>query len=433
MLSSTRNIYTRTFAGPGEILLLKAQEAELGSVEWKGELGADMLLIQPRKRNRATFSQDRNHATSHPASWHSTPKETPDGYPNVSVAASSASSTVGSDNVSLSRASIAALKLEELQDLSAHIAERIRIKKRYNNTPLRRILAQQAPGQASRGVVKPEEDTLSQTDTLVNAEVEVVEAERESPEAIQRRYNNTPLRRILSRQTVASPNTDGSRSTQGPRGTQGSRGSEPESLETMRARCNNTPLRRILSRQTSAKHSIEAYASPPASAPHSAASPLVPRSNTPLRRILARQTSVVSNPPNEEKEEETASNRADSVISPNSPIFSSPGLGSSSNFFWDSDKPTSSPTLESSRVHFNAETDIRAYEERIWAKSRQGVASLFGCKHESKRATIVTVAEVGVGDETRVPKRSVVGDKGSPLRRIPQRQASSDWRGEEAA
>lgn len=421
MLSSTRNIYTRTFKGPRDILLLKVQEVELGSVERKGELEADMLLIQPGKRNRATINQDQNHATSHPASWQSTPKKTSELFQNASVAASSISSTVGSDNVSLSGTSIAALNLGELQDLSAHIAERIRIKKRYNNTPLRRILAQQAPGQASRVTVKSEEDTLSQTDTLVNAEVEVVEVERESPEAIQRRYNNTPLRRILFRQTATSPNTDSLR------GTQGSRGYEPESLEIRRARYNNTPLRRILSRQTPAQHPIEAYASPPASPPHSAAPPLVPRSNTPLRRILARQTSNVSIPLNEEKEEATVSNRADSVISPNSPIRSSHSLSSSSNFFWESEQPISSSTLESSRVHFNAETDIRAYEERIWAKSKQDITALVGGKHESKLATTVTVTEVGVGDETRVSRCVVVDEKGSPLRRILQRQASSDW------
>lgn len=422
MLSSTRNIYTRTLKGPRDILLLKVQGVELGSVERKGELEADMLLIQPGKRNRATINQDQNHATSHPASWQSTPKKTSELFQNASVAASSISSTVGSDNVSLSRTSIAALNLGELQDLSAHIAERIRIKKRYNNTPLRRILAQQAPGQTSRVAVKSEEDTLSQTDTLVNAEVEVVEVERESPEIIQRRYNNTPLRRILSRQTAASPNTDGSRSTQG------SRGYEPESSEIRRARYNNTPLRRILSRQTSAQHTFETPASPPASPPHSAASPLVPRSNTPLRRILARQTSNVSIPLNEGKEQEKVYDRADSVISPNSPIRSSPGLGSSSNFFWESEQPISSSTLESSRVHLNAEMDIRAYEERVWAKSKQDITVLVSGTHESKRATIVTVTEVGVGDEARVSKRVVVDEKGSPLRRMLQRQASSGWR-----
>jgi hypothetical protein len=419
MLSSTRNIYTRTFADPGDILLLKVQEVELGSIEGKCRLGADMLLIQPRKRNRATY---QNHATSHPASWQSTPKDISNRFHNVSVAVSSASSTLAFDNANLSRTSIAALNLEELQDLSTHIAERIQIKKRYNNTPLRRILAQQAPGQASRGFLKPEEDTFSQTDTLVNAEVEAAEVSRESPEVIQRRYNNTPLRRILSRQTAASTNTDGSRSTQG------GRGYEPESLKTRKARYNNTPLRRILSRQTSAKHSVETFASPPASPPYSTASPLIPRSNTPLRRILARQTSIISDPPNEEKEEETASNRADSVISPNSPILSSPSLGCSSNSLWESEQPISSPTLMSSRVHLNAETEIRAYEELIWAKYEQGVTSLFGGKHKSKRATTITATEVKVGVETRVSKRVVVDDKGSPLRRILKRQASSDWR-----
>lgn len=182
MLSSTRNIYTRTFAGPRNILPLKAQEADLGSVGGECELGADMLLIQPRKRNRATFDQDQNHATSHPASWQSRPKDISDKFQDVSIAISSASSTVGTDNVSLSRTSIAALDLEELLNLSAHISERIQIKKRYNDTPLRRILARQAPGhQASRNPVKPEEDTSSQTDTLINTEVEGAKVSKESP------------------------------------------------------------------------------------------------------------------------------------------------------------------------------------------------------------------------------------------------------------
>jgi hypothetical protein len=355
-----------------------------------------MLLIQPRKRNRATFNQDQNHATSHPASWQSTTKDSSNTIQNEIVAVSSASSTVGSDNVSLSRTLIAALNLEELQELSTHIAERIQIKKWYSNTPLRRILTQQAPGQASRSSVKPEEDTFSQTDTLVNTDVEAAEVSRESPEVIQRRYNNTPLRRILSRQTASSPSTDGSRSTQG------NRGYEPESLEIRKARYNNTPLRRILSRQTSTQRSVEKSDSPLASPPYSTASPLVPRSNTPLRRILARQASIISDHPNVEKEEEAASNRADSVISPNSPILSSPGLSSSSNSLWNNDEPISSPTLAPSRVHFNAETEIRAYEECIWAKSEQGVTSLSGGKHDHKLDTTVTVTEVKVGVETRV-------------------------------
>ncbi|KAG9198574.1 hypothetical protein G6514_009815 [Epicoccum nigrum] len=382
-----------------------------------------MLLIQPRKRNRATFDQDQNHATSHPASWQSRPKDISDKFQDVSIAVSSASSTVGADNVSLSRTSIAALDLEELLNLSAHISERIQIKKRYNDTPLRRILARQAPDhQTSRNPVKPEEDTFSQTDTLINTEVEGAKISRESPGVIQRRYNNTPLRRILSRQTVSRPTTDGYCSTHR------SRGYDSESPETRKARYNNTPLRRILSHQTSAKHSIETYASPPASTPRSTESPLVPRSNTPLRRILARQTSIVSDTPNEEKEQDAASNRADSVISSNSPILSFPSLGSSSKSLWGNENSLSSLILAPPYVHLNAETDIRAYEERIWAKSKQGMTPLFGGKHESKRATTVTVTEVGVGNETRVSNRVVVDDKGSPLRRILQRQASSDWR-----
>lgn len=72
--------------------------------------------------------------------------------------------------------------------------------------------------------------------------------------------------------------------------------------------------------------------------------------------------------------------------------------------------------------------DIRAYEERVWAKSKQDITVLVSGTHESKRATIVTVTEVGVGDEARVSKRVVVDEKGSPLRRMLQRQASSGWR-----
>src|SRR5690242_746118 len=180
-----------------------------------------MLLIQPRKRCRAAFDQD--HARSHPASWQPVAQEDP-----ADVRASTHTAVSGSV-ASFPKSSIAALSLEQLQELSTHISDRIQIKRRYNNTPLRRIIARQASGAPSLTPTRSEEDTFSQTDTLVNSEV--LEAPRDSIESIQARYNSTPLRRILARQASSEQRARLSHNAS-------STPHEPESLEVRKARYN---------------------------------------------------------------------------------------------------------------------------------------------------------------------------------------------------
>lgn len=273
-----------------------------------------MLLIQPRKRSRAL-----DHATTHPASWQT---DTTDSLVcearTFSRAESSSPSTVCDDGTGFSTTSIAALDLHQLQQLSVLISERIQIRKRYNNTPLRRIIARQVSTQPVHGSVKVEEDRLSQTDTLLGPEAVEVEIAKESPEAIKARYNDTPLRRILSRQVSvmgkeARPH-DASGRVQPAR----------EPVEVRKRRYNNTPLRRILSGQATLERPREPaaniVASPSLYTVHTTPSTPVPRSNTPLRRILTRQVSAHSVTLKEEDDE--LSDRADSVISLASPTLS---------------------------------------------------------------------------------------------------------------
>lgn len=418
MLSSTRNIYCQTFAAPGKFLLRKAQGEPPEDVR-NLEGYKDMLLIQPRKRSRANFDQD--HARSHPASWQPVVQETP-----ADIRAST--HTVVSGSVaSFSKSSIAALSLEQLQELSTHISDRIQIKRRYNNTPLRRIIARQVSGAHSPTPTRPEEDTFSQTDTLVNSEV--LEAPRDSVESIQARYNSTPLRRILARQVSAEQRE---KSTSNASSTPPY---EPESLEVRKARYNDTPLRRILSRQTSAEHPKETTSSNVSSSISSqrSVSTIVPRSNTPLRRILSRQASAQTIL-TRQKDDDELSDRADSVISPDSPILSRPvsqpsvlvELTSESRIrayeiaVWGITKTL---PLPAAREHCNSNDSIRAYEEAIWAKHAVLVRAP---KPEESQGTSVMVMEVFA--DAKKPKRIVVDSKGSPLRRILQRQTSQDWR-----
>lgn len=380
-----------------------------------------MLLVQPRKRSRATF--DLDHSRSHPASWQPVAQATP------TDARSPADVATPNSTISLSKSSIAALSLEQLQELSTHISDRIQIKKRYNNTPLRRIIARQVSSTPAPTPARSEDDTFSQTDTLVNSEV--LEAPRESAATIQARYNSTPLRRILARQASAEQSSTPSRSALAtPR-------YEPESLEVRKARYNDTPLRRILSRQTSAEHFKETTSStapsPSPVSPQRSISTAVPRSNTPLRRILSRQSSSQTPPPRQ-KDDDELSDRADSVISPDSPILSKATHQPSAlieltpearirayeTALWGLTKPAPTPAP---REHFNSEARIRAYEEALWAKETAQVRSP---EAEESKETTVTVTEVSA--DAKKPKRIVVDSKGSPLRRILQRQTSRDWR-----
>jgi hypothetical protein len=416
MLGSTRNIYIKTFAAPSNILLEKALEGQFHQSKEDTALHGNMLLIQPRKRSRATL----DHTTSHPASWQSDAKETSANTQKFSVnEARQATSTARENHNILSKTEIAALSLEQLQQLSALVEDRIQIKKRYNNTPLRRIIARQVSGEVVRRPSPPESDTSSQTDTLVNTEV--LESTWESPETIQARYNSTPLRRILNRQISGEKRT----------GVLNSAATtaryEPESLEIRKRRFNNTPLRRIVSRQSSGEPQEDNTATSQVSSQSYVSTP-VPRSNTPLRRILSRQTSSYTTL---KKEDDEVSSRADSVIDPESPIRSrttqstaTVHLGSEDELrayeqvFWGKSNPPSIP-----RVTLNSEAKIREYEERLWKKS---VTSYATKEEQTDRATIIKVTELTA--ETKKPKRIVVDAKGSPLRRILQRQTSSDWR-----
>ncbi|KAF1926959.1 uncharacterized protein M421DRAFT_6521 [Didymella exigua CBS 183.55] len=220
-----------------------------------------------------------------------------------------------SNSSAISKTEIVALSLEQLQELSVLVANRMQIKRRFNNTPLRRIIARQVTRSAVQAPPRSDSDTASQTDTLVNNDTP--ETNREPLQVRKARYNNTPLRRILSCQ--ASPGRwDAERPHDPMRAC-----NEPESLEVRKARFNDTPLRRIVSRQTCSNtvktpEAIGARPTPPPSVPRSQSSTPVPRSNTPLRRILSRQVSTRIIPPKEDQ----LSERADSVIDPGSPVRS---------------------------------------------------------------------------------------------------------------
>lgn len=428
MLSGTRNIYSQTFAAPRNILLNIALEEQ--SRQSKDRPGKDeMLLIQPRTRTRATL----DHTTSHPASWQSDTVGIPaNAQINPIDEPCRVRPVVREERSILSKTEIATLSLEQLQQLSTLVLDRIQIKKRYNNTPLRRIIARQASGEVDRRP-PPDSDTFSETDTLANTEV--LEPARESPETIQRRYNSTPLRRILTRQTSSERRTEAGSSAAT------SAKYEPESLEVRKRRFNNTPLRRIVSRQTSGEHHKDNTISNPraatsAASPQSNVSTPVPRSNTPLRRILSRQASSQTVT---KKDDDELSERADSVIDPDSPIRSrstqptttvtirsSSSIRAYETALWSK---TTSPSRPTSTVHLNSESQIRAYEEALWAKSSTSYIAQERKKDEEEqkdRATTVTVSELAT--EAKKPKRIVVDSKGSPLRRILQRQTSRDWR-----
>ena len=424
MLFGTWNCYHQTFAAPEKLLLKKTPGKWLDIV--KEGRRKEMLLIQPRQRSRATF--DHDHATSHPASWQSDAKETSvNAQQNLVVVAPSVASTMHESHM-FSKTNVATLSLEELQQLSTLVTDRIQIKKRYNNTPLRRIIACQTANNASQIPVRSEEDTFSQTDTLMSPEA--LEAFRESPETIQAQYNSTPPPRILSRQVSTEQRKDV------PYGASAPARYEPEPLEVRRARYNNTPLRRVLSRQTSAeksdkmtenKRSQTTLATPRVSTQSHVPTP-VPRSNTPLRRILSRQASVQTTTG---KVHDRVLERADSVIDPDSPIRSrkldsqpsaTVDLNSEARIrayeeiLWR--KSTSS---ENPNVHLNSESRIRVYEEAVWAKQVPN-------SHSDKKTQGTTITVTEVSEDAKKPKRIVVDSKGSPLRRILQRQTSSDWR-----
>lgn len=446
MLSSTRNIYKQTFAGPGSVLLRKRLALDFDLFE--EEADEKMLLIQPRKgrgqrsshRSGAT-SATNDHATSHPASWQANPQKAPlDAQTSISTGVSENASTTQQSPRAFSETAIKALSLRQLQDLRILVEERIQIKKRFNSTPLRRIINYQAPCSAAHTVHDVDEDAASQTDTLVNNEPQ--KPVREPLEVRKARYNNTPLRRILSRQ--ASSGYSEHRTPQVPVPTQ----HEPEPLSVRRARYNNTPLRRILSHQASLSSSISharRNALPATQAPVANNAP-VPRSNTPLRRILSRQASAQPGP---RKEDDDVSKRADSVIDPDSPVRSritvpaarislneEEKIGAYETDLWalTSLSPTPSSPPRSSEpeqvlapADLNDEARVCACEEAVREKAPIP-CSLEGDGEKDKSSTAtVTVTEV-TGVHARRPRLIVVESKGSPLRRILQRQTSKDWR-----
>ncbi|KAF3048417.1 hypothetical protein E8E12_011785 [Didymella heteroderae] len=438
MLSSTRDIYRQTFADPGNILLRKSLRLEFHSLEKEFDGHKDMLLIQPRERSRAI--PDHDHAISHPASWQADVQKAPqDAQSSISAGAPPDVLTTHSSPSTFSKTEIAALSLEQLQELTILVSDRIQIKQRFNNTPLRRIISRQASSGAFQTTFGPDSDTASQTDTLVYTETP--DTVREPPEVRRARYNSTPLRRILSRQTSTSHGTE---NLSAPAHTH----SPAEAPSVVKARYNNTPLRRILSRQTpsapppsalAARQSIPVSESPVPHAP-------MPRSSTPLRRILLRQVSAQAI----EKEDDEISERADSVIDPESPVRAlstasavAPAVDValiSSNkdriqayetnvWGFNSSLPSTatltlpSPGLvEKARVRLNDEVRVRAYEESVWAKTPFPPRVAVEKEKEKEKSTTITVTEVLV--EAKRPKRIVVDSKGSPLRRILQRQTT---------
>ncbi|KAF3044945.1 hypothetical protein E8E11_000278 [Didymella keratinophila] len=447
MLSSTRSIYRQTFADPGDILLKKSLFLDFDSSE-KGVDEEEMLLIQPRKRSRATSDTkdhaDHDHATSHPASWQaSAQKVSLDAQSPINAGPFESVSPTQPSPRPFSKTAIADLSLEQLQNLHVLVEERMQIKKRYNSTPLRSIIARQAPGSAAPPTVEPDSDTASDTDTLVNSSTpDNIVIEREPLEVRRKRFNDTPLRRILSRQ---APGAYAEEHGYTPRVPAQSR-FKPEPREVRRARYNNTPLRRIVSRQTSSPPStlpLGRTSLPATPAPAPVYDTPIPRNNTPLRRIISRQVSAQIV---QRKEDDEVSERADSVIDPDSPVRSRTVAQTTSVVlndearirayemdFWKLKSRPEAPALSPNEfgshalrgsVGLNDEAKIRAYEKALWDKTP--ILSGFSEAKENNRSTTVTVTEVAA--LAQKPRRIVVDSKGSPLRRILQRQTSKDWR-----
>lgn len=192
----------------------------------------------------------------------------------------------------LSGVLLSTLSPVELDSLAFLVAQekerREEVKRRYNNTPLRRILARQLSKEVSviyslEGHASPEvESTISETKTVDPA----------------KRYNNTPLRRILARQMGDNDTL--------PREGEKHAGTSPqeavlisEPLDTV-ARYSNTPLRRILSRQMGREFTalMKPSTLEPKDEPPSLVDAVTPKdhppvryNNTPIRRIIARQLS----------------------------------------------------------------------------------------------------------------------------------------------
>jgi hypothetical protein len=374
MLSSTRKIYRQTFADLGNSLLKKswAFDFDLSEKGVNGEKDLwEMLLIQPRKGRG-----QRSSATS-----------------SINAGSSENVSTTQPSSRAFSKIAIAALSLEQLQELSILVEERIQIKKRFNSTPLRRIINRQTSSSAPPTTPDVDEDAESQTDTLVNTETP--DTIKGSPKVRRARYNTTPLRRILARQAPSMHTEGHGQASQVLTRTN----HKPESLSVRRARFNNTPLRRIVTRQVAALP--------------------VPR-----------------------KEDDNVSERADSVIDPDSPVQvrraelrTSVILNDEERIrayemdVWNLSPSPDTPASSSSdspmtaTVDLNDEERVRAFEEALWDKTPTPCSLKV---EKDEKSTTVTVTKVTV--ETKKPTRIVVDSKGSPLRRIVQRQTSKDWR-----
>jgi hypothetical protein len=393
MLSRTRNLYHSTFAVPEYNLVNTASHISYHS--FTEDYGSDdtMLLSQSRKRTDANFvlsSVDGHQVLKPQPPGDKQQEQTQEGF---------AGDIMKHEPFNLVfKHRIATLSLEQLTELSGLVSERIHIIKRYNNTPLRRIIAHQVSTDTSQSYC----DRFSQTNTLLNTEASEITPKsiKDTPEAIQARFNSTPLRRILSRPVPAD-----SRKTEQPSRPIPSAKYEPEPMEVRRARYNNTPLRRIISRQTYPEALInkEELDNTESSDPLPVTTPQrVLRSNTPLRRILSRQQ---SSPMEYEKDYDAVSTRADSFIDPDSPVYSESSANS----------PPHATT-----VILNSKAKVREYEEAPWKTAS------YSLPDKEARATVVTVTEVV--PETKKPRRIVVDSKGSPLLRILQRQTSKDWR-----
>lgn len=174
MLSSTWIRYHQTFAAPHRLLHTDREREPHGSGN-----NETMLLIQPRKRTRTVFEQSANQQQA--SGLH---------FETQEVIVSSHAPTQREKYDTSYRSDISSLSLEQLEELSTLVSERIQIKKRYNNTPLRRIIQRQVSNDTSSRTSNLDSDTSSQTDTLVNPESP--ENVKETSGVIQARYNSTP-------------------------------------------------------------------------------------------------------------------------------------------------------------------------------------------------------------------------------------------------
>ncbi|KAL1608575.1 hypothetical protein SLS60_003519 [Paraconiothyrium brasiliense] len=167
--------------------------------------------------------------------------------------------------------------------------ERIeQIKKRYNNTPLRRIIARQLSKEAAPIQSPFAPETKQEVSSLVDSVVSKEDAtEGDSISQIKARYNDTPLRRILARQTSReitlirpSPRPEKKTCIASP---VDSVISEQDATELAQLTVSEHRQKRTEQWASDLDGDLQVLKTK---------GPFVKRSNTPLRRILERQVST---------------------------------------------------------------------------------------------------------------------------------------------